>query len=65
MRLVISRRERRLKPEEEARKGENEMKESSPDPRDPLPPGANVVYTLVVALIVVLAGLGIVLLLEQ
>ena len=41
------------------------MKESLPDPRDPLPPGANVVYTLVVALIVVLAGLGIVLLLEQ
>jgi hypothetical protein len=41
------------------------MKESSPDPRDPLPPGATAAYTLVVALIVVLAGLGIVLLLEQ
>jgi len=41
-----------------------EMKESPPDPRDPLPPGATVVYTLVVALTVVLAGLGIVLLLE-
>ena len=40
------------------------MKEPSPDPRDPLPPGATVVYTLVVALTVVLAGLGIVLLLE-
>ena len=63
MRLVISP-ERRLKPEEEARKGENEMKESSPDPRDPLPLGATAVYTLLVALIVALAGLGIVLLLE-
>jgi len=41
------------------------MKESSPDPHDRLPPGATVVYTLVVALIVVLAGLGIVLLLDQ
>ncbi len=64
MRLVISRREHGLKPEEGPRKGEKEMEESSPDPRDPLPPGATVVYTVVVALIVVLAGLGIVLLLE-
>jgi len=40
------------------------MNESSRDPDDPLPPGATVVYTVVVALIVVLAGLGIVLLLE-
>jgi hypothetical protein len=40
------------------------MNESSREPHDPLPPGATVVYTVVVALIVVLAGLGIVLLLE-
>lgn len=41
------------------------MKGRQIDPRDSLPPGANVVYALVVALIVVLAGIGIVLLLEQ
>ncbi len=41
------------------------MKESSPDPRDPLPPGANLIYAVWVALIVVLAGNGILLLLEQ
>ena len=64
MRLVISP-ERRLKPEAEARKGEKGMNESSTEPHDPLPPGATAVYTLVVAPIVVLAGLGIVLLLEQ
>ena len=40
------------------------MNEPPADRRDPLPPGASVLYALWVALIVVLAGLGIVLLLE-